>query len=698
MPSRVEIVSRPVSAGRSRGWSRWFRPRAAELVGLEGHGLRRAGLVGDDQDDLARADARGGDLDGVLVDRGGQRDRGGRAQAVLARLGAAAAGEGEGTASRTIRRTRAETVPEHGRARKRRCTVRPARHAAGSMLEQAFATAEFLALDTETNGLAGDRCELTEIGAVLVGGGELHERVRIGRGRGASARARGSSGSPGSRRRWSTRRRRRRTCCREFERMLRGRVLVAHNASFDVRVLRQAFARAALEWPAPPVLCTVQLARRFAPLQRAPRARDARRRARGGGRRSPPRAAGRAHVRAGVLLAVRQAERQRARRSPTRSRCSARARSARAPPKVKRPRGERPHLAGLPHEPGVYIFRDADGRPLYVGKSVDLRTRARSHFTTGATWAADAEHVDHQVTESELGALLLEDRLIKALRPPGNVRGKTEPDGYVYLRCRLDIPFPILEVAREPAAGHAVCVGPVRGRGRGGRAGRAAQLPVRPAPLRAGAPAPRAPVGLRPDGPLPLALPERPGPEPLPRAARPGAEAVRGPRRRAALLARVDEQTRSPRRSASYERAAWLQRRKIRLEALLDAWAACCARPTRARGSCSRRTPEARGPLRRDLDRRRPGGRLGPACRARGADVRVGARVSRRAPRPGSSAAGCPRTRSRKRAWSACGSPPTARRRWSSGPGRGRRHTPPSSPGPVWFGVVVDSVNVSVLL
>ena len=43
------------------------------------------------------------------------------------------------------------------------------------MLEQAFATAEFLALDTETNGLAGDRCELTEVGAVLVGGAELHD-------------------------------------------------------------------------------------------------------------------------------------------------------------------------------------------------------------------------------------------------------------------------------------------------------------------------------------------------------------------------------------------------------------------------------------------------------------------------------------------------------------------------------------------
>ncbi|MEY2512808.1 MAG: polymerase subunit epsilon, partial [bacterium] len=41
---------------------------------------------------------------------------------------------------------------------------------------QPLATAEFLVVDTETNGRAGDDCELTEVGAVLVGGGELHER------------------------------------------------------------------------------------------------------------------------------------------------------------------------------------------------------------------------------------------------------------------------------------------------------------------------------------------------------------------------------------------------------------------------------------------------------------------------------------------------------------------------------------------
>src|SRR3954449_6512024 len=111
----------------------------------------------------------------------------------------------------------------------------------------------------------------------------------------------------------------------------------------------------------------------------------------------------------------------------------------------------------------VYVFRDADGHPLYVGKSVRVRDRARQHFTTGAAWTARAEHVDCEEAGAELGALLLEQRLIRALKPPANVRGKREADGQVYLRCRLDIPFPILEVAREPSAGHAVCIGPVRG-------------------------------------------------------------------------------------------------------------------------------------------------------------------------------------------------------------------------------------------
>lgn len=437
------------------------------------------------------------------------------------------------------------------------------------MLDLPLATAEFVALDTETNGLSGDRCELTEVGAVLVGGGELHEEWDslvgvaqplgryIQRFTGISQEMVNGAPAPED-------------VLPRLATMLRGRVLVAHNARFDVRVLRQAFARAALEWPDPPVICTVQMARRFAPLQRR-RGLATLAGALGVEVEEVHRALPDARTCAQVFCALFG---RLCANAPTIGDAIALlgARKVRKRPSSvpRRPRGERPYLAGLPHEPGVYVFRDADGRPLYVGKSVDLRTRARSHFTSGAAWTAQAEHVDHTVTESELGALLLEDRLIKALKPPGNVRGKADPDGYVYIRCRLDIPFPILEVAREPAVGHAVCVGPVRGRAA------AAELIEQLNSL----------FGLRHCG---RSLPRREHPSAYgqmgrclspclndldPNVYRERLDAALrlfvGRSGGDALLARVDAQIREASAAQRYERAAWLTRRRARLESLLS--------------------------------------------------------------------------------------------------------------------------------
>ena len=53
---------------------------------------------------------------------------------------------------------------------------------------------------------------------------------------------------------------------------------------------------------------------------------------------------------------------------------------------------------------------------------------------------------------------MLENRLIKQWKPTGN-RALKRTDRYCYLRCRLDIAYPVLEVANEPAPGHAVNVG-----------------------------------------------------------------------------------------------------------------------------------------------------------------------------------------------------------------------------------------------
>ncbi len=346
-----------------------------------------------------------------------------------------------------------------GRTHPNVCSLDPA-----ELLGAPLARAEFLAVDTETNGLARERCELTEVGTVLVGGGELHERwdslvgvsapLSPGIQRFTGITQGMLDGAPPPE-----------VVLPRLARLMRGRVLVAHNARFDAGVLRQAFNRAGLDYPNPPVLCTVALARKLAPLQKK-RGLATLADALGVEVGVTHRALPDAELCAQVFCAL--FKRLCANAGTVADAVELLGPRKRSPrprqPKLRMPVERRPDLRELPRGPGVYVFRDADGHPLYVGKSVDVRTRARSHFTGGAPWTAHAESVDCEPTESDLGALLLEHRLIRALKPPANVKHVRDADGQVYLRCRLDIAFPVLEVAREPAAGNAVCIGPVHGR------------------------------------------------------------------------------------------------------------------------------------------------------------------------------------------------------------------------------------------
>ena len=341
-----------------------------------------------------------------------------------------------------------------------------------TLQDEPIATAEFLVIDTETNGLGGDACEMTEVGAVLVGGGELHDRwdslvrtlapLRRGIQRFTGITQAMLDGAPYPD-----------AVLPHLQRRLRGRVMVAHNAPFDRRVLRQAFERANLEWPDPPVLCTAALARTLLPLQRERRlgaVADALGVDVGVAHRALPDAETCARVLCALFprlcanastiadaVAMLKPRRKSRPRPP-------RTRVARAPASAALPSLD---FGQLPRDPGVYLFRDGAGQTLYVGKSISIRSRARAHFAPSSPsgeWTAHAEIVDYRCTNSELGALVLENRLIKELRPPGNSRLVRRDDRLCYIRCRLDIAFPILEVAPEPAAGHAVTIGPLRGR------------------------------------------------------------------------------------------------------------------------------------------------------------------------------------------------------------------------------------------
>ena len=85
-------------------------------------------------------------------------------------------------------------------------------------------------------------------------------------------------------------------------------------------------------------------------------------------------------------------------------------------------------ISRLPRQPGVYLFKDADGEVLYVGKAADLRARARSYVqpsaslpTKTAVMVRQAVDLDYIVTATAAEALLLESNLIKEHDPRFNV-------------------------------------------------------------------------------------------------------------------------------------------------------------------------------------------------------------------------------------------------------------------------------------
>ncbi len=83
---------------------------------------------------------------------------------------------------------------------------------------------------------------------------------------------------------------------------------------------------------------------------------------------------------------------------------------------------DRASLDALPALPGIYIFRDAQNVPLYIGKSVNIRSRVLSHLRTPeeARMLQQTSHIEFRRTAGEVGALLLEARLIKEMHPVHN--------------------------------------------------------------------------------------------------------------------------------------------------------------------------------------------------------------------------------------------------------------------------------------
>ncbi|HSB68797.1 MAG TPA: excinuclease ABC subunit UvrC [Candidatus Methylomirabilis sp.] len=125
-------------------------------------------------------------------------------------------------------------------------------------------------------------------------------------------------------------------------------------------------------------------------------------------------------------------------------------------------------LRSLPDAPGVYLFRDAQGDLLYIGKAVSLRKRAQSYFS-GRDFGYDAERlaamvgqiadVEYVLTANELEALILESNLIKERRPRYNIVLRDDKH-YPFIRLNLHDPFPALQVVRRIKTDGALYFGP----------------------------------------------------------------------------------------------------------------------------------------------------------------------------------------------------------------------------------------------
>jgi excinuclease ABC subunit C len=112
-------------------------------------------------------------------------------------------------------------------------------------------------------------------------------------------------------------------------------------------------------------------------------------------------------------------------------------------------------LPHLPESPGVYMWKDADGVVLYVGKAKRLRSRVRSylasdHLESVKTRALmrQASDVDTIVVPTEAHALILEANLIKEYRPRFNIALRDDKS-YPYIKVTIQEPFPRVFVTRR---------------------------------------------------------------------------------------------------------------------------------------------------------------------------------------------------------------------------------------------------------
>ncbi|EXG80874.1 DEDD exonuclease domain-containing protein [Cryptosporangium arvum] len=328
-------------------------------------------------------------------------------------------------------------------------------------LGQPLRDTTFVVVDLETTGGAPGGSAITEIGAVKVRGGEVlgEFQTLVDPGIGippfitvltgiTDAMVAAAPPIP--------------EVLPAFLEFARGTVLVAHNAPFDLSHLKAACEAHGMVWPGFRKVDTAVLARRALSRDEV---RNCKLSTLAAFFRSPTTPVHRALADAQATVHVLHSLMERLGNLGIQTLEELETFTTQVSEAQRRKR----HLAvGVPNAPGVYLFRDARDRPLYVGTSKDLRSRVRQYFVSSeqrsrmAEMINAAERIEAIVCAHSLEAEVRELRLIAAHKPPYNRRSK-HPERRLWLRLTTDA-YPRLSVVRQARDDGTAYLGPFSSR------------------------------------------------------------------------------------------------------------------------------------------------------------------------------------------------------------------------------------------
>jgi len=337
---------------------------------------------------------------------------------------------------------------------------------------RSLAEGTFIVTDVETTGISPEKHRITEVACVTVRGGEIIEErqslvnperaipLAIQRMTGITnamvfAAPKGGEIFPDIRTWFPD-----------------DAVFVAHNVMFDFNFLQHSFLRHGVSPMGHPKLCTARLARRILPPQKSWALQHLT--AYFGIRiRGRHRAMGDAHATARALVELLDILQEDFACETLDDVLTIQYRTMGALGRElpKHIRNLEPVLGAIPAVPGVYRMLDTRGEVLYIGKAKNLRDRVGSYFRHGAAHTKKiaemvrrVRKVEVEETGSELGALLLESRLIKEHQPKYNTLQKRYRR-YAFLRIDHSELFPRVGLALEIEPDGAEYFGPFRNRG-----------------------------------------------------------------------------------------------------------------------------------------------------------------------------------------------------------------------------------------